>query len=97
MDDKGPKLSHDELIEFRLINIEKQLDELKALLIKVPVQEEKVLTLESKVQVLETKVQALETKPDKKDAEKWRYIVDYLFKAVVAFVALYLLSKVGIK
>lgn len=39
------------------------------------------------------KINTIENEPVKKDASRWRYIVDYIFKAGVAAACVYLFAK----
>ena len=90
-------------LNIRLSAIEEQIKDLKTLMMDSVKQESHIQELEKDVSSLEKnereifqRLNALEQKPDKDSAKKWNYIADYIFKAVVAFCALYLLSKIGI-
>ena len=39
----------------------------------------------------------LELKPTKEKADKWQYILDYIFKSIVAVAIGVILGKVGLK
>lgn len=45
----------------------------------------------------EKRLVEVENAPVKKDAGRWQYIVDYIFKFVVAAVIVYAATKLGIK
>ena len=92
------------VLDFRLKSIEEQIKELKQLLVSVPIMNSAIDNLEKRVSACETNIDLLnrevtkvKNEPTKKSAEKWRYISEYIFKAIVAFGIGGILLKVGIK
>lgn len=57
------------------------------------------LTTEMKVEIKTVKeeLNTLKLAPIQKDAGRWNYIIDYVFKGLVAAACIYLFSKGGIK
>ena len=98
--------SNEELsvIDYRLKSIEEELKGLKELLVTVPILNNELENLEHRLSTCETNVDIamkeisnLKAEPVKQNAEKWKYITDYIFKSVVAVVIGYFLFKVGLK
>lgn len=92
------------LINYRLEAIENSLAEVKSLLVDVPRLADRVTLCEKQstenkdnIEKLEKEIQDIKVKPIKKDAQKWQYILDFIFKSFVAAAAVYFLSKIGIK
>lgn len=53
--------------------------------------------IEAKLEDHEHRLIDVENAPNKKDASKWQYIMDYVFKFMVGGVVIYFASKMGIK
>lgn len=100
-----------ETINYRLTNIEKNLEDLKQLLITVPITQNAVKLLENRIEAAENNIDTLHHEfqkikdeiqdikciPLHKSAQRWQYILDYFFKGIVAFVAVFLFGKFGFK
>lgn len=91
-------------IEFRLSAIEKQLEDLKSLMVEAKLYEKDLQVINNRISLLEKeqskikeKVEVLEELPFKKEAARWEYIIDYLFKGLVASFALFVFIKLGLK
>lgn len=91
-----------EVINFRLDAIDKSLADLKDVVLETKMQERDIKSLAEKLtEVLQainshdSRIKALEIAPTQNKAEKWQYITDYLFKALVAGGIIYFLSKIG--
>lgn len=92
------------LINYRLESIENSLGELKALLVDVPRLKDRITLCEKQtdenkldIKQLQNEVQEVSQRPAKKDAARWQYILDYVFKTFVAVAVVLLLAKIGIK
>ena len=90
-------------INFRLSQIEASLKDVKDLLISVKMAGKDIEDLQSNYKKIEDRLAACEAGitelkqgPDKKAAEKWHYIMDYIFKFVVAGVVALFATKIGI-
>lgn len=93
-----------ETINYRLEKIEKSIEELHKVIIDSRIQakdiediKSDIFCLSGKVEAQETKLQLIELKPTKEKAEKWQYIIDYVFKTLVAVAIGAFLFKFGIK
>lgn len=53
--------------------------------------------MQDEISSLKKQVAELQAAPVKKDADKWRYILDYLFKAIVACGVTAFLIRLGLK
>lgn len=91
------------ILDYRLQQIENEIKGLKELLVTVPILNNDLQNLEHRINVAETnidllnkEVSKLKSEPIKKSAEKWNYILDYVFKTVVTIVIGYFLYKVGL-
>lgn len=91
------------VIDYRLQSIENEIKSLKELLVTVPIlnnelenMEHRLSTAETNIDLLTKEVSKLKSEPIKKSAEKWNYILDYVFKTVVTIVIGYFLYKVGL-
>lgn len=56
----------------------------------------RVSKLEISVSDLQRLVADIKNAPDKKDAQRWQQIADYIFKALVAAAVLAVLAKIGL-
>ena len=97
-------MSEFETVNFRLEKIENSIEELRKVLIDSRIQahdiedmKADIIRHEGKIDKLENKVQELELKPTKEKADKWQYILDYVFKSIVAVAIGVILVKVGLK
>jgi predicted nucleic acid-binding Zn-ribbon protein len=93
-----------ETVNYRLEKIENSIEELRKVLVDSRVQshdiedmKSDIIRHEGKIDKLENKVQELELKPTKEKADKWQYILDYIFKTLVALAIGAFLIKLGIK
>lgn len=91
------------ILDYRLQQIENEIKGLKELLVTVPILnndlqnlEHRISTAETNIDLLNKEVSKLKSEPMKKSAEKWNYILDYVFKTVVTIVIGYFLYKVGL-
>ncbi len=91
-------------VNYRLSNIEKTLSELKDVVLENKLQARDIKDLSAKInnisdmlQSQERRIQVLETKPTQEKAERWQYIVDYIFKGVIAFIAGLIVIKINLK
>lgn len=103
MDEHTPQTANINTIDFRLSQIESSLQDVKDLLVSVKLANKDISELQDDVAKLEQKVQQnadnillLKNLPDKKSAERWQYIVDYVFKFFVGGIAAYIATKIGL-
>lgn len=102
--------SRDDMIDFRLTSIEKTLSELKDVMLENKMQARDIQELnkqqrelidainahEKRIRDNENDIKDLKNRPVQEKAQKWQFIMDYLFKAVVAIAAGILLAKIGL-
>ena len=98
------EVSEFETVNYRLEKIENSIEELRKVLVDSRIQahdiedmKADIIRHEGKLDKLENKVQELELKPTKEKADKWQYILDYIFKSIVAVAIGVILVKVGLK
>ena len=98
------EVSEFETVNYRLEKIENSIEELRKVVIDSRIQahdiedmKADIIRHEGKIDKLENKVQELELKPTKEKADKWQYILDYVFKSIVAVAIGVILVKVGLK
>ena len=98
------EVSEFETVNYRLEKIENSIEELRKVLVDSRIQahdiedmKADIIRHEGKIDKLENKVQELELKPTKEKADKWQYILDYIFKSIVAVAIGVILVKVGLK
>ena len=91
-------------IEYRLDNIEKVLGEMKDVLLENKLQARDIRDLGQQQKELlnainahEKRIKELEVQPMKDKADKWQYILDYIFKSIVTIAVGYVLVKVGLQ
>ena len=91
-------------INYRLGKIEETLSELKDVIIENKLQAKDIQDLKTTLQELidginahDKRIRTLETAPDKKDAEKWKTITDFIFKGILTVIGTIVLVKLGIK
>ena len=91
-------------INYRLGKIEETLSELKDVIIENKLQAKDIQDLKTNLQELidginahDKRIRALETAPDKKDAEKWKTITDFIFKGILTVIGTIVLVKMGIQ
>lgn len=85
-------------IEYRLDKIEETLSDVKEILVESKLQRKDIEDLNEDIEVINGRlskhsqdIDEVKNKDVKKDAGRWRYIIDYLFKFIVAgLVAAYL-------
>jgi len=90
-------------VNFRLSQIEDSIKDLRTVVLETKLQERDIKDLsEQQTELLQAinahdvRLKALEQKPLKEKAEKWQYIMDFIFKVLVAAAITYVLSKMGI-
>ncbi len=90
-------------INFRLGKIEQTLSDLKNVLVDNKLQARDIKELNNKhreildaINAHDKRIRKLEEKPTQEKAEKWKFISDYIFKAVVIAIATIFLSKIGL-
>lgn len=98
------EVSEFETVNYRLEKIENSIEELRKVLVDSRIHahdiedmKSDIIRHEGKIDKLENKVQELELKPTKEKADKWQYILDYVFKSIVAVAIGVILVKVGLK
>ena len=91
-------------IEYRLTNIEKNLEELKNIIIETKMQardieeiKDQMSALDTKCNANERKIRELELAPQKGKAERYSVIADMIYKAIISAVIIIVLTKVGLK
>lgn len=88
----------------QLEGLEKKVDQLLELLTEFKIQKkdierifERQDELKTDMDRLKADVSALKLMPEKKSAERWNYIVEYIFKGIVAVAIAAVLVKAGLK
>lgn len=91
-----------EIMSFRLTNIEKSIAELKDVVLETKLQERDIKDLTAAQNELlkainahDMRIKNLELKPTKERADRWQFIVEYIFKTVVAGIIIYFLKKIN--
>lgn len=91
-----------EIMSFRLTNIEKSIAELKDVVLETKLQERDIKDLTAAQNELlkainahDLRIKNLELKPTKERADRWQFIVEYIFKTVVAGIIIYFLKKIN--
>lgn len=91
------------ILDYRLQQIENEIKGLKELLVTVPILnndlqnlEHRISTTETNIDLLNKEISKLKSEPTRKSAEKWNYILDYMFKTVVTIIIGYFFYKVGL-
>lgn len=91
-----------EVVDYRLKNIENQLSELKDLLVQVPMLNKEIADMDKRLSFAEADIKTvkedinrMKIAPVKKSAERWQYIIDYIFKGLVALAVAYLFAYKG--
>lgn len=94
----------DATIDYRLEKIEETLSELKNVIIENKLQSKEITDLKEHLQELiqginshDKRIRELETAPNKKDADKWKTIVDFVFKGILTVLGVLVLAKLGIQ
>ena len=90
-------------VNFRLAQIEESIKDLRTVVLETKLQERDIKDLnEQQTELLQAinahdaRLKTLEQKPLKDKADKWQYIMDYIFKAGVTAAVTYVLLKMGI-
>ena len=98
------KEGNQELIEYRLSNIEKILSKLEARMESDKLQDrdiedlkKKCSTLESAYNAHEKRIRDVETAPVKAKADKWTTTVDCIYKLVLTACVITILVKIGLQ
>lgn len=88
----------------QLEGLEKKVDQLLELLTEFKIQKkdierifEQQEELKADMDRIKVEVSALKLMPEKKSAERWNYIVEYIFKGIVAVAIAAVLVKAGLK
>lgn len=91
-----------EIMNFRLTNIEKSIEELKDVVLDTKLQERDIKDLAATqnellkaVNAHDVRIKNLELKPTKEKADRWQFIVEYIFKTAVAGVIIYFLKQIN--
>lgn len=91
-----------EIMNFRLTNIEKSIEELKDVVLDTKLQERDIKDLAATqnellkaVNAHDVRIKNLELKPTKEKADRWQFIVEYIFKTVVAGIIIYFLKQIN--
>ena len=90
-------------VNYRLTQIEDSIKDLRTVVLETKLQERDIKDLyEQQTELLQainahdTRLKALEQKPLQDKAAKWQYIMDFIFKVLVAAAITFVLSKIGI-
>lgn len=90
-------------VNFRLSQIEESIKDLRTVVLETKLQERDIKDLsEQQTELLQAinahdaRLKTLEQKPTQEKAAKWQYIIDFLFKVLVAAAITFVLSKIGI-
>ena len=90
-------------VNFRLSQIEDSIKDLRTVVLETKLQERDIKDLtEQQTELLQAinahdnRIKNLEQKPLQDKAAKWQYIMDFIFKVLVAASVTYILSKIGI-
>lgn len=90
-------------VNFRLSQIEDSIKDLRTVVLETKLQERDIKDLtEQQTELLQAinahdaRLKTLEQKPIKDRADKWQYIMDYIFKTAVAAAVTYVLLKLNI-
>ena len=90
-------------VNYRLSQIEESIKDLRTVVLETKLQERDIKDLnEQQTELLQainahdTRLKILEQKPTQEKAAKWQYIMDFLFKVLVAAAITFVLSKIGI-
>jgi chromosome segregation ATPase len=98
-----PEQMTPDLIAYRLDNIEIKLADMQKLIEGNILQDKDIKDLQSKMSKAETEISAMKKEietikqePIKKSAKRWEYVIDYIFKALVAIGVTAMLIKMGL-
>lgn len=90
-------------VNYRLSQIEDSIKDLRTVVLETKLQERDIKDLsEQQTELLQAinahdaRLKTLEQKPTQEKAAKWQYIMDFLFKVLVAAAITFVLSKIGI-
>ena len=90
-------------VNFRLSQIEDSIKDLRTVVLETKLQERDIKDLYAQqtellqaINAHDARIKTLEQKPLQDKANKWQYIMDFIFKVLVAAAITYLLSKFGI-
>jgi len=90
-------------VNFRLAQIEESIKDLRTVVLETKLQERDIKDLyEQQTELLQAinshdaRLKTLEQKPTQEKAAKWQYVMDFLFKVLVAAAITFVLSKIGI-
>lgn len=91
-------------INFRLSQIESSLQDVKDLLVSVKMAGKDIQelqgdykTIEERVKKCEQDIAEIRQMPEKKSAERWQYILDYIFKFTISAAVIYFAKKMGVR
>lgn len=89
-----------QLFDFRLREIEKSIADLKDVVLETKMQERDIKDLTSSMNELlkavnshDGRIKELEMRPTREKADRWQFIIEYLFKSIVIGLIVYFLSK----
>lgn len=98
------ELSEFETVNYRLEKIENLIEELRKVLIDSRIQahdiediKTDILRHDKDIDSLGAKIRELEMKPTREKADKWQFILDYVFKSIIAVAIGAIFIKVGLK
>lgn len=104
METEGLKEGNQELIEYRLSNIEKILGKLEARMEADKLQDRDIEDLKKKYEMLEKaynshdqRLRNAEAAPMKAKADRWTSTVDLIYKMVLTAAVVIILAKVGLQ
>lgn len=90
-------------VNYRLTQIEDSIKDLRTVVLETKLQERDIKDLsEQQTELLQAinahdaRLKTLEQKPLQDKAAKWQYIMDFIFKVIVAAAITFVLSKIGI-
>lgn len=90
-------------INYRLEKIEQTLSDLKQVIVENKLQARDIKDLSKRNNELleainshDKRIRLLEQKPTQEKADRWQFIIDYIFKGIIVALATYFLAKLGL-
>ena len=90
-------------VNYRLTQIEDSIKDLRTVVLETKLQERDIKDLNTQqtellqaINAHDARLKTLEQKPLQDKAAKWQYIMDFIFKVIVAAAITFVLSKIGI-
>lgn len=97
-------MPEEDILGFRLTNIENTLNELKNVLVETKLQQRDIDDLKKlheetlcAINAHDKRIRALEVAPEKEKAKWWETAIDYIFKAILGAVLVLILAKIGLQ